>query len=349
MSPSLPSLLGLPSFDTTLGAVLLGLVVGIMLYGITVYQAYKYYTVYADDGIRLKLYITVVLLFETFHSALWTIVCYHYLVTDAFDLLGLIYAEWSLKLTILITGLTVFISQAFYAHRVYYLGHRYYRWLAIPVVVSMVTSLGAPLSLTCLILPKWLISIGYGFAVASDIMLTGALVFVLHRSRTGLKRSDSILDTLIKYTINTGMHHSCPTPYFYQLTVLTPPRIPGLLTSIFSVLAFIFGIILPGNLVYVGVSIVGTKLYANSVLAVVNSRKSIGNKFLDDFTTQDQGSSSQSSADVESMVWNVHQPTTGCATESMSTNRSASFVASAAEAEKPEGREGRQPNLTVTV
>lgn len=75
MSPSLPSLLGLPSFDTTLGAVLLGLVVGIMcvirllyrsncsltrtirLYGITVYQAYKYYTVYTDDGIRLKLYV----------------------------------------------------------------------------------------------------------------------------------------------------------------------------------------------------------------------------------------------------------------------------------------------------
>lgn len=43
-------------------------------------------------------------------------------------------------------------------------------------------------------------------------------------------RSDSILDTLIKYTINTGMHHSCPAPYLYPLTVLTPPRIPGLLT-----------------------------------------------------------------------------------------------------------------------
>lgn len=27
------------------------------LYGITVYQAYKYYTVYTDDRIRLKLYV----------------------------------------------------------------------------------------------------------------------------------------------------------------------------------------------------------------------------------------------------------------------------------------------------
>ncbi|OJT08527.1 hypothetical protein TRAPUB_575, partial [Trametes pubescens] len=266
-------------------------------------------------------------LFETFHSALWTIVCYHYLVTDAFNFLGLIYAEWSLKLTILITGLTVFISQAFYAHRVYYLGPRYYRWLAIPVVVSMVTSLAfaiaagveayspAPTRYFTDFKPtNWLISIAYGFAVASDIMLTGALV------------SDSILDTLIKYTINTG-----------------------LLTSVFSVLAFIFGIILPGNLVYVGISIVGAKLYANSVLAVVNSRKAIGNKFLDDFTTHNH-SASQSGVGVESIVWNVHEPTNECATESLSTSREErSFTASAESAEKPAVPEGRRPNLTVTV
>ncbi len=38
------------------------------------------------------------------------------------------------------------------------------------------------------ILSKWLISVAYGLAVASDIILTGALVFVLQRSRTGSKR-----------------------------------------------------------------------------------------------------------------------------------------------------------------
>ncbi|KAL1940997.1 hypothetical protein VTO73DRAFT_7633 [Trametes versicolor] len=222
MSPSLPSLLGLPSFDTTLGAVLLGLVVGIMLYGITVYQAYKYYTVYTDDGIRLKLYITVVLLFETFHSALWTIVCYHYLVTDAFDLLGLIYAEWSLKLTILITGITVFISQAYVTATK--LGHVASSpniftvdIPSLPSTASTCTActtsdtatidgsqfrcvngdkpgicdryFPAPTQYFTDFKPtNWLISVGYGFAVASDVMLTGALVFVLHRSRTGSKR-----------------------------------------------------------------------------------------------------------------------------------------------------------------
>ncbi|KAI0656145.1 hypothetical protein C8Q70DRAFT_395455 [Cubamyces menziesii] len=43
-------------------------------------------------------------------------------------------------------------------------------------------------------------------------------------------------------------------------------------------LAFIFAIVLPGNLIYAGFSIIGTKLYANSVLAVLNSRNSIINR-----------------------------------------------------------------------
>ncbi len=68
----------------------------------------------------------------------------------------------------------------------------------------------------------------YGFAFTSDVIVTGGLVFVLQRSRTGSKRrvpstrnvsekyyplnetsrsrSNTILDILIKYTINTGVH-----------------------------------------------------------------------------------------------------------------------------------------------
>ncbi|KAH9884531.1 hypothetical protein C8Q73DRAFT_818634 [Cubamyces lactineus] len=112
---------------------------------------------------------------------------------------------------------------------------------------------------------NWLVAASYGLASVTDLTLAGTLVFVLHKSRTGSKRTDTILDTLIKYTINTGV-----------------------LTSLF---AFIFAIILPGNLIYAGISIVGTKLYANSVLAVasvdhrLNSRRDLGNRFDDDFAS----------------------------------------------------------------
>ncbi|OJT14665.1 hypothetical protein TRAPUB_8777, partial [Trametes pubescens] len=196
---------------------------------------------------------------------------------------------------------------------------------------------------------SWLVSVAYGFAFTSDVIVTGGLVFVLQRSRTGSKRrvpstrnvsekyyplnetsrfrSNTILDILIKYTINTG-----------------------LLTS---VLVFISAIVLPGDLVYAGVSIVGAKLYANSVLAVVNSRKSIGNKFFDDFTTQVVPLRSRVDIELESMAWNVHQPTTVASsmTESIITSQGVSFVTSADTATKKptESDEKRRHNSTMTA
>ncbi|KAH9850846.1 hypothetical protein C2E23DRAFT_886902 [Lenzites betulinus] len=344
MTFSLPASLGLPSLDSTIGAVYIGLICGIMLYGLTLYQTYKYYTLYPSDRLGLKCYITLVLCFETFHSLLWTIAGYHYLISEAFDIVGLLDAHWSVRLTVLITGFTVFTSQCFYAHRVYYIGPQY-RWLAIPAVLSMITGISFAIAagveafqpatryITDFKRFSWLVSAAYGFSVASDIILTSALVFVLRRIRTGSRRSNTVLGILITYTINTG-----------------------LLTSIISVLAFIFALILPGNLIYAGVSIVSAKLYANSLLAVVNSRKSVGNRFLDDFTTNVVSGHARTRLDVEaSLVWNVHQPTTGFVTESVNTTPelSATFAASSSDVEKPEERPDPQnekrPNFTATV
>lgn len=72
-------------------------------------------------------------------------------------------------------------------------------------------------------LAQWLVSVSYGLAGVTDVTLASTLVFVFHRSRTGSKRcvrsisdsdahaeirslcrTDSVLDTLIIYTINTG-------------------------------------------------------------------------------------------------------------------------------------------------
>ncbi|EIW52150.1 uncharacterized protein TRAVEDRAFT_24458 [Trametes versicolor FP-101664 SS1] len=374
---SLPETLGLPSFDSTIGAVFLGLVVGIMLYGLTVYQAYKYYTVYPHDRIGLKVFvasacaneapqITVILAFETFHSALWIVVSYHYLITEAFNVIGLLDAHWSVrvgaeilflakfltdclvfptKLTVLTTGFTVFISQTFYAHRVYN-GHIHVHgpiagtWLSIARTNSIRNRCWSQ---------SWLVSVAYGFAVASDIILTGALVFVLQRSRTGSKRSNTILDILIKYTINTGLLTRPAFSASLSSYSWVSFRVPGLIQQAYRN-PYAQAIILPGNLVYAGVSIVGAKLYANSVLAVVNSRKSIGNKFFDDFTTQ--AVPAQSRRDIEeSMVWNVRQPTITGMTESISTSQGVSFVASGdTVTEKPaEPDEKRRPNFTMTV
>ncbi|OJT12910.1 hypothetical protein TRAPUB_10541 [Trametes pubescens] len=107
---------------------------------------------------------------------------------------------------------------------------------------------------------QWMVSVVYGVTVSCDIILTGSLTWVLLKKRTGFKNTDSLIAVIVLYSINTG-----------------------LMTGVFGLLVFIFALVMPNNLVYIGISIFGTKLYINSVLAVLNSRKSLNNRNLNGF------------------------------------------------------------------
>jgi len=87
---------------------------------------------------------------------------------------------------------------------------------------------------------------------ACDSFITLTLVYYLHTSRTGFKRTESLINRLITWTINTG-----------------------LLTSIFAIADFICILTMESNLVYVGVFFVVSKLYTNSILASVNMRATL--------------------------------------------------------------------------
>ena len=52
-------------------------------------------------------------------------------------------------------------------------------------------------------------SAGVGIASLADTIMTAALIFSLHRSRTGVKRTDSLINVLILYAINTGLLTGC--------------------------------------------------------------------------------------------------------------------------------------------
>ncbi|KAI0324715.1 hypothetical protein GY45DRAFT_1331254 [Cubamyces sp. BRFM 1775] len=56
-------------------------------------------------------------------------------------------------------------------------------------------------------------------------------------------------------------------------------------------MSFLFALLLRGNLIYAGVSVVGAKIYANSVFALLNSRKYLNDRLQDDFTSVNLGGS----------------------------------------------------------
>ncbi|KAI8970728.1 hypothetical protein BD414DRAFT_540744 [Trametes punicea] len=291
MSTSISSILrglGIPSLNASLGAVYLGVVIGVMFYGLTVHQSYRYYKLYPTDRPYIKVLVSVIIFLESLHTMLWIFIGFHYTISESFNLTGTLKCHWTVRSTFILTSMAVYSCQTFYCCRVY-LTFGFVAGVEAFLYVREIVDLHRV---------SWKVSAAYGFAVSSDLILTGALVFVLHRSRTESKRTNSILDVLIIYTINTG-----------------------LLTSIVSLLAFLFALVLPGNLIYAGVSIVGAKLYANSVLALLNSRRSIDNRFMDDFTTFSVPDLTSSTfgggttsrlrrGESDTMVWNVQQVST---------------------------------------
>ncbi|KAI0667846.1 hypothetical protein C8Q78DRAFT_1081729 [Trametes maxima] len=239
-----------PALDNTYGAGLIGTALGLM-----------YFRLYPTDPTYVKVYVIVLLAVETFHIVLSLHSCYFYLITNYLQPGAFLIPIWSVNTVPLATGVVATLSQCFFAHRVWLVGPKY-RVFVLVAIILLLVELGFSLAATIETYVRplftsywdvtWVFSASFGMAVLVDTILTGVLITVLHRSRTGLKRTDSLIDLLIVYAINTG-----------------------LLTGIFNILTFIFALVYSDNLIYGAFAVVTAKLYANSVLAALNARKSL--------------------------------------------------------------------------
>ncbi|EIW53731.1 uncharacterized protein TRAVEDRAFT_52851 [Trametes versicolor FP-101664 SS1] len=257
----------IPSLDNTFGALAVG-----TLYGVCMHQAYRYFRLYPNDSTWLKSLVAVVLVLETFTSILGAHACYYHLITNYFQPQTLARPSWSIKLHPAVSMLSMDITQSFFIRRVWIIGARF-RPLVIFSTICSLTSLG--IVVLCLVtLGEYLNDILHmqgspqprqckGFsettcnralssalALVADLLLASVLIYVLHRSRTGIKSTDTMIDLMIMYSISTG-----------------------LLTGIMDILVTVLGFTLPGQLLYVAFAIPATKLYANTLLAALNSRQ----------------------------------------------------------------------------
>ncbi|KAL1940985.1 hypothetical protein VTO73DRAFT_7621 [Trametes versicolor] len=284
--------MGLPAIDNTLGAVFIGTVLGCILYGLIVYQVYRYNRLFPEDPLFLKGLVLVISVFETLHTALWILVGYEYGITHYFDFSNLVSNHWYTTLTILVAELTGLTNPIFYARQVYFAAPRY-RWIVALAVIAMFGGLGFSIgkvsarlstvldiaNLTIAIAAatvkglqspslddfatfNWIVCSAYGCTVFAEILLASTLIWWLLLSKSGFARTNSVVSTLVTYVIHTG-----------------------LLNTIFGLLVFVFALVYPRKLIYTGISIVGIKLCSISVLAVLNSRASLSALMLQQTTT----------------------------------------------------------------
>ncbi|KAI0353696.1 hypothetical protein OH77DRAFT_1522258 [Trametes cingulata] len=259
-SPAVPSA-GLPlprigPLDDTYGAMLLGSFVSLILYGVELHQAYRYARVGFSDSKLMKLYVAFLVAMDTYYSTLCMHLNYWYLITNYFRPSHLFTGIWSLNCMIIMP------CQCFFARRAYLIGGPRLRPILAFVGLMFMLELGFTAAVTseAFILPDlnafrkiaWLSAVCFGVGVVSDVLITSILIWVLRRSRTGFKRTDTIIDVLITYSIGTG-----------------------LITDVFSIIILVLVLVGPDQYIYVGFDMVTTKLYVNCVLAALNARESI--------------------------------------------------------------------------
>ncbi|KAI6006492.1 hypothetical protein F5J12DRAFT_95389 [Pisolithus orientalis] len=136
------------------GATLIGGLVSTMLYGITTFQSYVYYTHCSEDASTIKFLAAAIWILDTIHASFMCHMLYYYLVklthlllvTDMLNyctLTSLEYIVWSLPASVLVNLLLITVVQSFFAHKIYYLCRLQVKWLVTaPIILSILVHFG---------------------------------------------------------------------------------------------------------------------------------------------------------------------------------------------------------------
>ncbi|KAI0706352.1 hypothetical protein C8Q76DRAFT_749278 [Earliella scabrosa] len=237
----------------TIGVAYLGVAISSMIYGVTCIQTFQYYrSEKAKTDMSFLRAIVRSLTLDTVHQALIIEIAYHYLVTNYANPFALTRTVWYTE--IIINAVIAFVVETFFVMRIWKLSRNQFvtgacmlftiahlmfpiRVFHYPVLQEAETKL------------KSTGSSGLGVAVVADVSISIAMVWYLRRGKTGLRRSDDMIERLVILTITTG-----------------------LLTTLFVIANLIAYLAAPDQLYNLFFNFMLGKLYINALLTSLNSR-----------------------------------------------------------------------------
>jgi hypothetical protein len=249
----------IPTIGNTIGAVIVGWGVSCLFFGMLCIQIWAYYQRYPNDSNSYKLLVLSLWILEALHEAFVGHVAWFYIVTNRGSLLVLLNPPvWTLSVQILLGALVGLIVKTCFGLRVW----KFSRGNIL--VTGLILSMALAQFATAVVFTirsfhlrvgqadeiTTLASTALSLGVATDIFTAASLSYFLHRMRTGYKRSDTLINRLIIYSVNTGT-----------------------LTSVFSVAVLVSYNLMPDNLIFIALYFILSKLYANSCLATLNTRR----------------------------------------------------------------------------
>ncbi|KAJ3486273.1 hypothetical protein NLI96_g4347 [Meripilus lineatus] len=271
----LGSMASAPSPESVLGGYFVAIIFAILLYGISIAQAYVFWLNSGRDHKYLRAIVWIVMsvsikldssanaqrsapnrFFETLHSGFTIHMAYHYAISSFGNLAAVEHIIWSsgacvcsgvsgfsgvvyfyFLLTVMTQLLVISVVQIFYLRRIWIrtaaLTYRLHTWPRFREDAGPMATLSSGVALSTLM----------------DLLIASILIFFLSRSRTGFEETDHLIQKLMVYAVNTG-----------ALTTICQLAV---------VFVFVFQ---KDSLLFAGLWLMTSKLYANSLLGTLNAR-----------------------------------------------------------------------------
>ncbi|KAH8088916.1 hypothetical protein BXZ70DRAFT_499741 [Cristinia sonorae] len=253
---------GVPSAQTFMGKSVLMNYATFPLYGIFIAQLYSYASKFASrDSLYVKGIVALLTVVETVHTAALMHFLYFYSIASWSGELTIFEISWSTPLIAISETLMVVLAHSFYIRRIYIMSKGNW-WLIGFLVALLITRTAFSTCVTVLAATQnsfttfhenatvqLVVKTSLSLLVVADLSVASTMVYYLYQSRSGIKRSDHLVNTLIVYIINSGF-----------------------ITVIFSFAVVLSFVIQKQELSFVGPLVMVTKLYANALLGSLNMR-----------------------------------------------------------------------------
>ncbi|KAJ7495300.1 hypothetical protein FB451DRAFT_1213790 [Mycena latifolia] len=199
------------------------------------------------------------MILDIVHLVLLTTSYYVTSVTNFGDYRAISTAPWSLQAQIVVGVLLSTLVQIFYAFRVWTLWNKS-PYMPAAIVVCSLAQLGLAIAYmvtafqnaafkdTSVVLP--FSTSALSFEVATDILISGSMIYCLSRGHTGFRKTDQALKTLTTYVVNSG-----------------------LLVMIFAICCLATFITSTTSLIYGLFFFILVRLYGCSFMSILNSRE----------------------------------------------------------------------------
>ncbi|EMD31182.1 hypothetical protein CERSUDRAFT_119994 [Gelatoporia subvermispora B] len=247
------------SVDGTLGAMLIGYAVMLFLWGLVQAQVALYFRRSFKDSLKLRSVVLTLWFLDALHTGLVTVSLWRYLVTSHSELEKIFDPIWSIGAQVYVTVTNNLIVRNVFAHRIWRLnGGR----LAVPIFICflsfLILAMGCVYGTEGVLAVSWLEAhvldwsayAGYATEFLADVTIVISMTCLLSRLRCGVPASDTMLQKVIMYIINTG-----------------------LLTSLCVAAGLICFVAAPRSFAFLSFYVILTKLYVNSLLGALNARR----------------------------------------------------------------------------